>query len=297
MYCHLWLNTVIREIVCGLSDMYGVTKILGIQLSNHINLISRKMHRAKTKFFSLTDCVTGGYRGFYARNTIDLTPKSVNDIHKRGATILGSSRGGHDTMKIVDSIQYRGINQVYVIGDDGSQRGAGVIFEEVRKRGLKVAVAGIPKTIDNDIPVILCSRRMPLRDDDTLKGDGGVHALPVSLHRGRRGVAVQNGAGGRAAEGQGVPGGGDRSPRRSSLEAPVAWLDGSTSGAASSSATCSTKIPRSMTCLPLAARGNCASYAYHKRCSSPVRDIAINPSKDYISTSRWKLTCREGRRR
>ncbi|XBH97327.1 hypothetical protein VPH35_127011 [Triticum aestivum] len=96
----------------------------------------------------------GGYRGFYARNTIDLTPKSVNDIHKRGGTILGSSRGGHDTMKIVDSIQYRGINQVYVIGGDGSQRGAGVIFEEVRKRGLKVAVAGIPKTIDNDIPVI-----------------------------------------------------------------------------------------------------------------------------------------------
>jgi hypothetical protein len=30
-------------------------------------------------------------------------------------------------------------------------------MQEVRKRGLKVAVAGIPKTIDNDIPVILCS--------------------------------------------------------------------------------------------------------------------------------------------
>ncbi|KAL5224271.1 hypothetical protein ABZP36_010910 [Zizania latifolia] len=121
------LNTVIREIVCGLSDMYGVTKILGIQ---------------------------GGYRGFYACNTIDLTPKSVNDIHKRGGTILGTSRGGHDTMKIVDCIQDRGINQVYVIGGDGTQRGSGVIFEEVRRRGLKVAVAGIPKTIDNDIPVI-----------------------------------------------------------------------------------------------------------------------------------------------
>ncbi|RLM55555.1 ATP-dependent 6-phosphofructokinase 7-like [Panicum miliaceum] len=93
----------------------------------------------------------GGYRGFYARNTITLTPKSVNDIHKRGGTILGSSRGGHDTTKIVDSIQDRGINQVYVIGGDGTQRGAGVIFEEVRRRGLKVSVAGIPKTIDNDI--------------------------------------------------------------------------------------------------------------------------------------------------
>uniref|UniRef100_I1PZN0 ATP-dependent 6-phosphofructokinase n=1 Tax=Oryza glaberrima TaxID=4538 RepID=I1PZN0_ORYGL len=96
----------------------------------------------------------GGYRGFYACNTIDLSPKSVNDIHKRGGTVLGTSRGGHETMKIVDSIQDRGINQVYVIGGDGTQRGAGVIFEEIRRRGLKVAVAGIPKTIDNDIPVI-----------------------------------------------------------------------------------------------------------------------------------------------
>ncbi|GAV62165.1 PFK domain-containing protein [Cephalotus follicularis] len=121
------LNTVIREIVCGLYNMYGVNKVLGID---------------------------GGYMGFYSRNTITLTPKVVNDIHKRGGTILGTSRGGHDTSKIVDSIQDRGINQVYIIGGDGTQRGASVIFEEVRKRGLKVVVAGIPKTIDNDIPVI-----------------------------------------------------------------------------------------------------------------------------------------------
>ena len=54
----------------------------------------------------------GGYRGFYAKNTVQLDPKVVNDIHKRGGTILGTSRGGHDTSKIVDSIQDRGINQV-----------------------------------------------------------------------------------------------------------------------------------------------------------------------------------------
>ncbi|CAI0426141.1 unnamed protein product [Linum tenue] len=121
------LNTVIREIVSTLYSMYGVKKVLGID---------------------------GGYRGFYARNTINLTPKVVNDIHKRGGTILGTSRGGHDTKKIVDSIEDRGINQVYIIGGDGTQKGASVIYEEVRRRGLKVAVAGIPKTIDNDIPVI-----------------------------------------------------------------------------------------------------------------------------------------------
>ncbi|KAG6420349.1 hypothetical protein SASPL_116874 [Salvia splendens] len=127
------LNTVIREIVHSLDYMYGVTKVLGIE---------------------------GGYRGFYSKNTINLTPKLCNDIHKRGGTIIGSSRGGHDTTKIVDSVQDRGINQalllaqVYIIGGDGTLRGANVIYEEIRKRGLKVAVAGIPKTIDNDIPVI-----------------------------------------------------------------------------------------------------------------------------------------------
>jgi 6-phosphofructokinase 1 len=121
------LNTVIREIVCGLYYMYGVHKVLGIE---------------------------GGYKGFYARNTIPLTPKVVNDIHKRGGTILGTSRGGYETSKIVDSIQDRGINQVYIIGGDGTQKGASVIFEETRRRGLKVSVIGIPKTIDNDIPVI-----------------------------------------------------------------------------------------------------------------------------------------------
>ncbi|KAL8539526.1 hypothetical protein ACS0TY_001220 [Phlomoides rotata] len=121
------INTVIREIVCGLSTMYGVDEILGIQ---------------------------GGYRGFYSKNTVQLTPKSVNDIHKRGGTFLQTSRGGHDTNKIVDNIQDRGINQVYIIGGDGTQKGAAAIYKEVERRGIKVAVAGIPKTIDNDIAVI-----------------------------------------------------------------------------------------------------------------------------------------------
>ncbi|CAK9231594.1 unnamed protein product [Sphagnum troendelagicum] len=121
------LNTVIREIVCGLWTQYGVREIFGI---------------------------IGGYRGFYCRNTIDLNPKVVNDIHKRGGTILCTSRGGHETSKIVDSIEDRGINQVYIIGGDGTQKGAWAIHKECVKRNLEVVVAGIPKTIDNDIDII-----------------------------------------------------------------------------------------------------------------------------------------------
>ncbi|KAF8113980.1 hypothetical protein N665_0043s0052 [Sinapis alba] len=151
------LNTVIREIVSSLSYMYGVKRILGID---------------------------GGYRGFYAKNTVSLDSKVVNDIHKRGGTILGTSRGGHDTTKIVDSIQDRGINQVYIIGGDGTQRGASVIFEEVRRRGLKVAVVGIPKTIDNDIPVIDKSFGFDTAVEEAQRAINAAHVEAESIENG-----------------------------------------------------------------------------------------------------------------
>ncbi|XP_078164588.1 ATP-dependent 6-phosphofructokinase 6-like isoform X1 [Carex rostrata] len=151
------LNTVIREIVCGLYDMYGVRRILGIE---------------------------GGYRGFYAKNTINLTPKTVNDIHKRGGTVLGTSRGGHDTTKIVDSIEDRGINQVYILGGDGTQRGASVIFEEVQRRGLKVAVVGVPKTIDNDIEVIDKSFGFDTAVEEAQRAINAAHVEALSQENG-----------------------------------------------------------------------------------------------------------------
>ncbi|XP_058074102.1 ATP-dependent 6-phosphofructokinase 3-like isoform X2 [Magnolia sinica] len=151
------LNTVIREIVCGLHHMYGVSKILGIE---------------------------GGFRGFYSRNTISLTPKFVNDIHKRGGTILGTSRGGHDTSKIVDSIQDRGINQVYIIGGDGTQKGASAIYEEIERRGLKVVVAGIPKTIDNDIAVIDKSFGFDTAVEEAQRAINAAHVEAESIENG-----------------------------------------------------------------------------------------------------------------
>ncbi|XP_031114940.1 ATP-dependent 6-phosphofructokinase 6-like [Ipomoea triloba] len=151
------LNTVIREIVCGLYYMYGVKRVMGIN---------------------------GGYRGFYSKNLIPLTPKFVNNIHKRGGTILGTSHGGHVTKKIVDCIQDRGINQVYIIGGDGTQRGAAEIFEEVRKRGLKVSVAGIPKTIDNDIPVIDKSFGFDTAVEEAQRAISAAHVEALSIENG-----------------------------------------------------------------------------------------------------------------
>ena len=46
------------------------------------------------------------------------------------------------------------IRLFFVIGGDGSLRGALAIHEEIHKRRLNISVIGIPKTIDNDIMLV-----------------------------------------------------------------------------------------------------------------------------------------------
>lgn len=121
------LNVVIREIVMSLSYNYKVKEIYGIQF---------------------------GYRGFYQYDWLPLTPEKVKTIHHLGGTILGSSRGGFDLDKIIEGLDARHINHLYVIGGDGTHNGMQKIQAEVAKRGIKMAVCGLPKTIDNDIPII-----------------------------------------------------------------------------------------------------------------------------------------------
>lgn len=75
--------------------------------------------------------IRGGFKGFYDPNTppIELTPTIVENIHHEGGTVLGSSRGGFDLEKIVDFITKKNIKQLYVIGGDGTHRGAFAIHE------------------------------------------------------------------------------------------------------------------------------------------------------------------------
>ncbi|KAL0909618.1 hypothetical protein M5K25_020502 [Dendrobium thyrsiflorum] len=118
------LNDVIRQIVITL-EMYGVKKIVGIP---------------------------HGYRGFSTEEPeIPLSRKAVQTIHLSGGSILGVSRGGPNIEEIVNSIQERGINMLFVLGGDGTHAGANAIHKECNKRRIKVAVVGVPKTIDNDI--------------------------------------------------------------------------------------------------------------------------------------------------
>ncbi|KAH6760125.1 phosphofructokinase 5, partial [Perilla frutescens var. frutescens] len=80
-----------------------------------------------------------------------LSRKVVQNIHLSGGSLLGVSRGGPTVSDIVDSMEERGINMLFVLGGNGTHAGANAIHEECRKRRLKIAVVGVPKTIDNDI--------------------------------------------------------------------------------------------------------------------------------------------------
>ena len=62
--------------------------------------------------------------------------------------------GGHDVDIILRFCQNRGVNQLYIIGGDGTHRGADAIFRAAAARRLPIAVCAIPKTIDNDVDII-----------------------------------------------------------------------------------------------------------------------------------------------
>ncbi|HBD94783.1 MAG: diphosphate--fructose-6-phosphate 1-phosphotransferase [Spirochaetes bacterium GWF1_31_7] len=98
-----------------------------------------------------------GYEGFideYDHEILNLTPGTVENIHKIGGTVLGSSRGPQSEMSIVDKLVKLKVNVLYVIGGDGTLRGASKLTKEIENRNLKISVIGIPKTIDNDIAYI-----------------------------------------------------------------------------------------------------------------------------------------------
>jgi 6-phosphofructokinase 1 len=123
------LNNVIRGLVLELADNYGVTDVLGFR---------------------------DGFRGLTSPDSVPLTLSrdAVADIHNRGGTILGTSRGLQDPVPMVDTLVRAGVSVLFVIGGDGSLRGAAKIADEADQRGLALSVIGVPKTIDNDIPYL-----------------------------------------------------------------------------------------------------------------------------------------------
>jgi 6-phosphofructokinase 1 len=124
------LNDIIRSIVLELHYGYGVNNIFGIR-------------------YGLQGFIAG-----YGHDLIDLTCEFVVNIHDRGGTVLGSSRGPQDIDEIVDSMERMNIGLLFMIGGDGTLTAANRITARIADRGLKIGVIGVPKTIDNDIYMV-----------------------------------------------------------------------------------------------------------------------------------------------
>ncbi len=124
------LNDVLRSLFLELHFGYGVQEVIGFR---------------------------GGYQGLdpsVGPDPIALTPALVSSIHQQGGTVLGTSRGPVDIVRAVDALIRTGINVLFTIGGDGTQRGGNALFEEATRRGHPLAVVGIPKTIDNDVAFV-----------------------------------------------------------------------------------------------------------------------------------------------
>lgn len=63
---------------------------------------------------------------------VQLSRKIVQNVHLEGGSLLGVSRGGARTADIVDSIEKKGINMLFVLGGNGTHAGALAIHNEVK---------------------------------------------------------------------------------------------------------------------------------------------------------------------
>ena len=122
------INVVIRELVMALRYNYGVAEIYGIKW---------------------------GFLGFTKKNCwIKLDPEEVKEIHLLGGTVLGTSRSGFNGEEIAKELIKNSVNMVFFIGGDGTHRGIKELSQIFKKKDYKIILVGIPKSIDNDMPII-----------------------------------------------------------------------------------------------------------------------------------------------
>ena len=168
-------NAVVRELVAALNATYGVTRILGIRRGWHgfhtLDALTALASSGEGEGGSsssssgegvLTDSTTSSttpsspcpLQHAPAEEPFVLTPNSTARAHDTGGTLLGSDRGGFDARVIVAFCAWRRISQLYVVGGDGSMRGAAAVVAEALAQGLPLAVACIPKSLDNELPSV-----------------------------------------------------------------------------------------------------------------------------------------------
>jgi len=154
------LNNVIRSLFLELYFIYGVKEIKGFRY---------------------------GYKGLDPANKIEpvqLTPNRIKNIHQQGGTILGTSRGPVNITAAVDNLIKLGINILFTVGGDGTQKGGFELFKEAKRQNYPLAVVGIPKTIDNDVPFVTRTFGYLTAVEESCKVIGNAHVEASSVENG-----------------------------------------------------------------------------------------------------------------
>lgn len=118
------INNVIYDLVHTLENLYGISNIYGIQ---------------------------NGFTGVYTYNMLPLSMESIEGIQHESGSYLGTSRGEMQSEKIIEYLKMRNIHQLYIIGGDGTHAGSNELSKLTKS---DISVACLPKTIDNDLPII-----------------------------------------------------------------------------------------------------------------------------------------------
>ena len=116
------INNVLYDLVYTLEKLYHIDNIYGIR---------------------------NGFSGLGKYNMLELSVEDIEGIQHDSGSLLGTSRGALDVEKFSLLMDDHGINQLYVIGGNGTHKGA---FE--LSKHTDVSIVCIPKTIDNDLPII-----------------------------------------------------------------------------------------------------------------------------------------------
>ena len=154
------LNNVVRSLFRELHHGYGAPEVLGFRMG----------------FQGLDPNV--GLEPFVLNHTM------VDEIHKHGGTLLGTSRGPVDIGAAVENLIRRKVDMLFCVGGDGTQRGAYALYEACKERGHPLSVVGIPKTIDNDISFVTRTFGYHTAVEEAHRVIDAAHTEARSVHNG-----------------------------------------------------------------------------------------------------------------
>lgn len=85
---------------------------------------------------------------------------------------------------MVDTLARLNVGILFTIGGDGTLRGAQAIDTEARRRGLRLSVIGIPKTIDNDVSFVQKTFGFETAVSEAKRATSSAHAEALGARNG-----------------------------------------------------------------------------------------------------------------